>query len=126
MEDAQDLDFLVSVSGLRVHAVEQGVSRHSPDSRSFWGIFRPVEARCKEIQSVAGCAGGQIVGLAAAKGWSASRGLHQGTLRPSLLPRLLPLSLHAGAGGVRSRAISDRMSANICRGTATSASWKVT
>jgi hypothetical protein len=33
---------------------------------------------------------------------------------------------HAGAGGARSRAISDRMSANICRGTATSASWKLT
>jgi hypothetical protein len=33
---------------------------------------------------------------------------------------------HAGAGGARSRAISDRMSANICRDTATSASWKVT
>jgi anaerobic magnesium-protoporphyrin IX monomethyl ester cyclase len=33
---------------------------------------------------------------------------------------------HAGAGGARSRAISDRISANICRGTATSAIWKVT
>jgi hypothetical protein len=28
--------------------------------------------------------------------------------------------VHAGAGGARNRAISDRMSANICRGTATS------
>jgi hypothetical protein len=43
------------------------------------GIFRPVEARSKEIQSVTGCAGDQIGRLAAAKGWSASRGLHQGT-----------------------------------------------
>ena len=33
---------------------------------------------------------------------------------------------HAGAGGARRRAISNRMSANICRGTATSAIWKVT
>ena len=33
---------------------------------------------------------------------------------------------HAGVGGARSWAISDRMSANICRGTATSASWNVT
>jgi hypothetical protein len=33
---------------------------------------------------------------------------------------------HAGAGGARSRAISDRISANICLGTATSASWKIT
>jgi len=33
---------------------------------------------------------------------------------------------HAGAGGARSRAINERMSANICRDTATSAIWKVT
>src|SRR4051794_420919 len=33
---------------------------------------------------------------------------------------------HAGAGGARSRAISDRISANSRRGTATSASWNVT
>jgi hypothetical protein len=33
---------------------------------------------------------------------------------------------HAGAGRARSRAISDRISANICRGTATSAVWNVT
>ena len=39
---------------------------------------------------------------------------------------LLPPAAHAGAGGARSRAISDRMSANICRDTATSAIWKVT
>src|SRR3954453_24210518 len=58
-------------------------TRHSPDRRLFWGIFRPVEVLCKKIQSVAGCAGGQIVGLAAAKSWSASRGLHQGIPRPS-------------------------------------------
>src|SRR5215213_2250574 len=33
---------------------------------------------------------------------------------------------HAGAGGARNRTISDRMSANICCDTATSAIWKVT
>src|SRR6516165_10851576 len=37
----------------------------------------------------------------------------------------MPLAAHAGAGGARSRAISDRMSANICRDTATSAIWNV-
>jgi hypothetical protein len=42
------------------------------------------------------------------------------------LPHLLLLASHAGAGGARSRAISDRISANIRRGTATSASWQVT
>src|SRR4051794_10170419 len=57
--------------------------RYPPDARLFWGIFRPVDVLCKKIQSVAGCSGGQIGGLAAAKGWSASRGLHQGIPRPS-------------------------------------------
>jgi len=37
-----------------------------------------------------------------------------------------PRGPHAGAGGARNRAISDRISWNICRGTATSATWKVT
>jgi hypothetical protein len=37
------------------------------------------------------------------------------------LPHLLPLLPHTGAGGAHSRVISDRMSMNICRGTATSA-----
>src|ERR1019366_7013642 len=37
---------------------------------------------------------------------------------------LIPSSGHAGAGGARNWAISDRISLNICRGTATSASWK--
>ena len=32
---------------------------------------------------------------------------------------------HAGAGGARNRAIKDRISANICRETATLAIWKV-
>src|SRR5713101_9795423 len=41
-----------------------------------------------------------------------------------MVPRLLPG--HAGAGGARSRAISDKISWNICRGTATSAIWKTT
>src|SRR5437016_1365349 len=44
-------------------------------------------------------------------------------LRCRRLPHWLALAAHAGAGGVRSRAISDRMSANICRDTATSAIW---
>jgi hypothetical protein len=40
--------------------------------------------------------------------------------------RIYLYARHAGAGGARSRAISARMSANICRDTATSASWNVT
>jgi len=39
---------------------------------------------------------------------------------------LTPGIHHAGAGGDRNRAINERISWNICRGTATSAIWKVT
>jgi len=42
------------------------------------------------------------------------------------LPHLTRSPGHAGVGGARSRAISDRISWNICRGTATSAIWNVT
>jgi hypothetical protein len=38
----------------------------------------------------------------------------------------IPFPGHAGAGGARSRAISIKISWNICRDTATSANWKVT
>src|SRR5215212_8888743 len=92
----------------------------------FGSIFPPIEAPCDEIRLAADYTGGQIGGLIAAKGWNASRGLHQGISRPSPLPHLLPFPPHAGAGSARSRAISDRISANIWRGTATSASWNVT
>src|SRR6516225_10943575 len=51
--------------------------------------------------------------------------LHQGAPPLSPLPHFMPLAAHAGVGGARSRAISDRMSANICRDTATSAIWNV-
>jgi hypothetical protein len=37
------------------------------------------------------------------------------------LSRVIPGAAHAGAGGARNRAISIRISWNICRGTATSA-----
>ena len=40
-------------------------------------------------------------------------------------PAHLANAVHAGAGGARSRAISYRMSPNICRGTATLAIWNV-
>jgi hypothetical protein len=43
-----------------------------------------------------------------------------------LLTAQHPCDAHAGAGGARSWAINDRMSANICLDTATSAIWKVT
>ena len=48
-------------SSLGRDKLSEYINRHPSDGRSFWGTFRPVEARCKEIQSVAGCVGGQIV-----------------------------------------------------------------
>jgi hypothetical protein len=42
------------------------------------------------------------------------------------LARTAFCAAHAGAGGARSRVNSDRLSANISRGTATSAVWDVT
>jgi hypothetical protein len=50
----------------------------------------------------------------------------RGTHLPSLARAFWSRAAHAGAGGARSRAISDRISANICRGTATSAICKDT
>ena len=46
---------------------------------------------------------------------------HQGALRLPSFVASATSARHAGAGGTRSRAISDRISWNICRGTATSA-----
>ena len=51
--------------------------------------------------------------------------LHQGAPPLSPLPHFMPLAAHAGAGGARSRAIRDRMSANICHNTATSTIWNL-
>jgi hypothetical protein len=52
--------------------------------------------------------------------------LHQGAPLPSPPVASDSIPGHAGAGGARSRAISERISANICRDTATSAIWNVT
>ena len=51
--------------------------------------------------------------------------LHQGAPPLSPLPHFMPLAADAGAGGARSRAIRDRMSANICHNTATSTIWNL-
>jgi hypothetical protein len=51
--------------------------------------------------------------------------LGQGAPLPSWSPLFHPKPFHPGTGGAPSRAISERMSANICRDAATSAIWKV-
>jgi hypothetical protein len=52
--------------------------------------------------------------------------LHQDAALPLSSITFGLCAAHAGAGGARNRAISDRISANSRRGTATSASWNVT
>src|SRR5208282_1341269 len=52
--------------------------------------------------------------------WSPLDRLHRGAPLPD------PGPLHAGAGGVRNRAMSMRISLNICPDTATSAIWNAT
>jgi hypothetical protein len=84
-------------------------------------IFRLIEAHRNEIRPQPTLVGSQIVrflprraetrGLAFIKAHLCRRRLSYLTRSPG----------HAGAGGARSRAISDRISWNICRGTATSA-----
>ena len=50
----------------------------------------------------------------------------KGALQPSLPLAFDPGPSHAGAGGTRNRAMSERISWNIFRGAATSAIWNVT
>src|SRR6516162_1666003 len=100
------------------------VIRHSPDSRPFRGQDR-VSDRLGQRQ----------IAVATSKGPSKLVVDGGPTLKRSALlvprhtsphcPVHLASARHAGAGGTRSRAISDRISANICQGTATSANWKV-
>ena len=65
-------------------------------------------------------------GLSAAPGQNSRFCLDQGAPLPSPAAASHQSPGHAGAGGARRRAISDRILANICRGTATSAIWNVT
>src|ERR1700692_4798979 len=105
--------------------VSDYVDRHPPDSqlvgRDFpsLGGFRRNEIRQSRP---ADSQNGQTLGLAALElvALPSARRAPPGVVGP-----ILDHPPHPGAGG-RSRAMSDRMSWNICRGTATSAIWKVT
>src|SRR6516162_7185924 len=101
-------------------------NRHSPDCRPFRGQDRASD-RLGQRQIAASASKGPsklvIDGGPPLK--------HAALLVPKHTSPLIALvhlasARHAGVGGARSRAISDRMSANICRDTATSAIWKVT
>jgi hypothetical protein len=92
-------------------------------------ILRPWQPRGNKIPKFAGRRPGNSP--KGRSGWSRSAetcsfAMLKAHLYRRRLSHLVASSGHAGAGGARNRAISDRISANICRGTVTSASWKVT
>jgi hypothetical protein len=88
-------------------------------------IFRLIEANHKEIRpqptSLAAKSSGFLPRRAETRGLAFITA-HLCRRRLSYLTRSPG---HAGAVSARSRAISDRISWNICRGTATSAIWNV-
>jgi len=70
--------------------------------------------------------GSRSDGLPGLRRWNSLRCLHYGAPLPSLFVAFEPSASHAWAGGARSRAISDRISWNICRDTATASDvWAV-
>src|SRR5271165_2932082 len=103
------------------------IDRHSPDFRVRGGHSLPVDAPWQRVSSAnARCRRPK-------RCVAVRRALELAVLPSSTRtspivgpPLSTPERLHAGAGGARRRAISDRISWNICRGTATSAIWKIT
>ena len=106
-------------------ARSQSSSRHSPASHPVWCDSPLVEVPSQENLIGTKRVHNQTVGAPGLQGWN-SRGFRaQGAPLPAVASAS-PFAGHAGAGGARSRAMSMRISANICRDTATSASWNVT
>src|SRR3954447_4694191 len=101
------------------------LSRHSPDARVEKGHGLPVDALWQRVSSAIGrCR--QPSDVVPSGGVEGGDGFHQDAAFPLSSITFDPCAAHAGAGGGRSRAIRDRMSANNCRDTATSANWNVT
>src|SRR5271155_6026330 len=102
------------------------LTRHSADSRLGWYDFSVIAASPQRDSIAAG----PLAAKMASSVGSRRRNSLLASIKTHLcrrgLSHLTSSAGHAGAGGVRNRAISDRISANICRDTATSASWKVT
>jgi hypothetical protein len=89
-------------------------------------IFRLSEARRNEIRSQPTRRQSKMASRSAGLRRNSLLCLHQSAslLSPSVASDRSPVD--AGAGDAVSRAMSDSMSWNICRDTATSASWNVT
>jgi hypothetical protein len=107
-------------------AVMVNISRHSSDTRSVGPIFRLIEAPRNEIPSQPAPLAIKSSGCPPRRAETRCVAFIKAHLCCRRLSHLTRSPGHAGAGGGRSRAISDRISWNICRGTATSAIWNVT
>src|SRR3954471_6898692 len=92
----------------------------------FGGLSVPLRRAARKFNRWLAVPAGKSLGLPLQRAGAHRAAFIRAHLDPHSLPHLLPLSLYAGAGGARSRAISDRISANDRRGTATSASWNGT
>ena len=77
-------------------------------------------------RAAASAGGGRNSRVTAPRRWNSSLCPHQGAPLPSSFVAYDLAATHAGAGEARNRPISDKISANICRDTETSANWKVT
>ncbi len=104
-------------------ARSQSSSRHSPASHPVWCDSPLLEVPSQENLIGTKRVHNQSVGAPGLQG-AGTRGVSVRKARTSAVSRIF--AGHAGAGGARSRAMSMRISANICRDTATSASWNVT
>jgi hypothetical protein len=89
-------------------------------------IFRLTEARRNEIRSQLPPFEAKSSGCPPRSAGTCCFAFIKAHLCRRRLPHLTPSAGHAGAGSACSRAMSIRISRNICFGTATSAIWKVT
>src|SRR4051794_18469674 len=80
-------------------------------NRRLREIFCPIEARCNENRLVADCVAARIARLIASKAGMHRLAFIKAHLDHRSAPHWLPLTAHDDAGGARSWAISDRMSA---------------
>jgi hypothetical protein len=98
-------------------------NRHSPDSGGFEARIAPLTRLGNDKSCSVRPKGDRSLRLIALKRADLAGSRHTFAV---VACHTRPSARHAGAGGARSPAISDRMSANISRDTAISASWKVT
>src|SRR6516225_9604749 len=102
------------------------LSRHSPDSGRFRARITPLAGLSKGNRLRRGQKAIEAGGRRHRNAETRPICLYRGIPPPLTTRCTWPNAGHAGAGGARNRAISDKMSANVCRETATSAIWNVT